>query len=127
MQPHIQPGAASRARMTAPAADLATASRQSFRRVVTIDESFSCLGHSDVAARERRTAFEEGAWHLIGVQAAAQVELPAGARMVSRTITSPGRFGIESDAEEEFLDDVFAAECDQLASLLAAQGITVLP
>jgi hypothetical protein len=40
-------------------------------------------------------------------------------------VTSPGLFGIESDSDEAYLDEVFADECASLAAMLGAIGVTV--
>ncbi len=51
--------------------------------------------------------------------------IPRGGHFVTQTVTSPGLFGIESDSDEDYLDQVFADECARLAAMLSAIGVTV--
>lgn len=101
-----------------------TVSRQAFRRIEAIDE---CPDFSwrDEADRERLEALRDGSWHLMGVQASATVLVPHGQHMIAQTITSPGHWGVESDSGDDYLDGVFAAECDTLAGMLRKLGVTV--
>lgn len=100
------------------------ASRKNFRRVVEIDEGPE-LSWRNAADRDRLAAFQEGAWHLIGIQAKADIIVRRDGRPVAKSVTSPGMWGIDSDSDESYLDDVFAAECDRLADMIEALGVTV--
>ena len=60
-----------------------------------------------------------------GIQASANVLIPLGGHFVTQTVTSPGLFGIESDSDEDYFDQVFAEECASLAAMLSAIGVTV--
>ncbi len=100
-------------------------SRKAFRRVTAIDEYPDASWLRDKAQRERLKAFNEGAWHLIGVQAAATFLIPHGDHFVAQTVKSPGLFGIESDSDDDYLDEVFAEECASLSQMLSALGVTV--
>jgi hypothetical protein len=102
-----------------------TASRRNFRRIERTDEYPDTSWLDDDAGRERLDAFREGTWHLIGIQASANVLIPLGSHFVTQTVTSPGLFGIESDSDEAYLDEVFAEECASLAAMLSAIGVTV--
>ena len=103
-----------------------TVSRSAFRRVTLIDEHPDVSWLEDEAGRERLTAFRQGYWHMIGIQASAAFLIPLGGHFVAQTVTSPGFWGIESDADGDYLDEVFAEECANLASMLAALGVTVI-
>jgi len=103
-----------------------TVARCNFRRVERIDEYPDVSWLCDAADRERLDAFHEGIWHLIGIQAAANVLIPLGGHLVTQTVTSPGLFGIESDSDEEYLDEVYAEECASLIAMLGAIGVTVI-
>lgn len=102
-----------------------TASRRAFRRVVRIDEYADVSWLDDEAGRERLDSFRQGCWHMVGIQASANILIPLGCHFVTQTVTSPGLWGIESDSGEEYLDQVFAEECANLAAMLAAIGVTV--
>jgi len=102
-----------------------TVSRGKFRRVTAIDEYPDPSYLDDEAGQERLSAYRNGSWHLIGIQAAATFLIPHGGHFVTQTVTSPGLWGIESDSDESYLDDVYAEECESLADMLAALGVTV--
>ena len=102
-----------------------TVARHKFRRVERIDEYPDTSWLDDNSGRERLDAFREGTWHLMGIQASANVLIPLGGHFVTQTVTSPGLFGIESDSDEEYLDQVFAEECVSLTAMLSAIGVTV--
>lgn len=100
-------------------------SRSTFRRIERIDEYPDDSWLDNDAGRERLHAFRDGTWHLISIQASATLRIPHGRRVVSKTIISPGLWAIESDSGDEYLDQVFAEECANLASMLAAIGVRV--
>jgi hypothetical protein len=102
-----------------------TVARHKFRRVERIDEYPDTSWLDDDSGRERLVAFREGTWHLMGIQASANVLIPLGGHFVTQTVTSPGLFGIESDSDEDYFDQVFAEECASLAAMLSAIGVTV--
>ena len=102
-----------------------TVARRNFRRVERIDEYPDASWLDDDSGRERLDAFREGSWHMIGIQASANVLIPLGGHFVTQTVTSPGLFGIESDSDEAYLDEVFADECASLAAMLSAIGVSV--
>jgi hypothetical protein len=104
---------------------LLTVARRNFRRVERIDEYPDTSWLDDDSGRERLVAFREGTWHLMGIQASANVLIPLCGHSVTQTVTSPGLFGIESDSDEAYLDQVFAEECASLTAMLSAIGITV--
>lgn len=52
--------------------------------------------------------------------------------MAGRTIPQawlkvPSLWGIDSDSDAPYLDEVFADECENLAAMLEALGVTVTP
>ena len=96
--------------------------RSHFRRLTSVDE---CPDVSWLDGGERLNAFHEGAWHLMGIQAAATFLIPLDGHYVTQTITSPGLWGIESDSDDAYLDEIFSGECDSLAAMLAALGVAV--
>ncbi len=99
-----------------------TVSRCNFRYSVVADE---CADVSWLDDDRRLAAFHDGTWHMIGIQAAATFLIPLGGHFVMQTMSSPGLWGIESDSGEAYLDEVFTKECQNLADMLAAVGVTV--
>lgn len=68
---------------------------------------------------ERRDAYWRGDFGFVGVRAVAELTI-AG---TVQTIVSPGLWGIESDSDESYFDEVYADERDVLREILAAIGI----
>ena len=74
----------------------------------------------------RAEAYNRGDWYMTGVRAAVTLAIPIGDGVtIAQTITSPGLWGVESDAGDDHVAAVYAEECATLATMLAAMGITV--
>jgi hypothetical protein len=65
-------------------------------------------------AQARMDAWHNGEWHFVGVRAVARVEIMRNRVGTTYTLESPGLWRIESDADEEYLREVFRAECEML-------------
>ena len=63
-----------------------------------------------VANKRRLLAYENGDWFCIGVRLKAEITLDSGALVI---LTSPGVWGVESDASEEYIKST-ALEADTL-------------
>ena len=100
-------------------------SRQDFKRVIASDEYSDISWLNEIEDGKRLQAYYQGDWHMIGVQAKAYFLIPLDGHHVVQTLSSPGLWGIESDSDEDYLDDVYAAECAQLSSMLATLGVRV--
>ena len=75
----------------------------------------------------RAEAYNRGDWCMTGVRAGVTLHIPIGdGSTVAQPITSPGLWGVESDAGDEYIASVYAEECETLAIMLAAMGITVV-
>ena len=70
--------------------------------------------------------YNAGGWYMIGIRATVTLHIPTSlGGTIEQTIHSPGLWGIESDSDQSHIDEVYADECDQLAEMLTAMGITV--
>ena len=78
------------------------------------------------ANAERLAACREGEWHCIGVRARAAFLIDLGHGALIQTVESPGLWGIESDSDPEYLDQVFAEEAQTLRGILAQLNVTVI-
>lgn len=99
-----------------------TVLRKDVRRLTSVDE------YPDISWMDDETrldAFYEGAWHMMGIQASATFLIPLNGHYVTQTVTSPGLWGIESDSDEDYLDQVFTDECVNLTEMLQMLGVTV--
>ena len=82
----------------------------------------------DYAAQnvERLTAYRAGAWHCIGIKARATFLIGLGEAAVIQAIESPGLWGIESDSDPGYLDEVFREEAETLRHMLTQLNVTVV-
>ena len=78
------------------------------------------------ANAERLAAYRAGEWHCIGIKARAMFLIDLGHRGLIQTVESPGLWGIESDSDPEYLDQVFAEEAQTLRGILAQLNVTVV-
>jgi len=70
---------------------------------------------------ERMESLNRGDWSYIGIRVDAQVTLSTG---VVQDITSGGLWGIESDSESSYFDEVAADEWSQLKEELSSMGFS---
>lgn len=105
-----------------------------FERVVAPDEHSEPdwltmdTGDADVNAQnaEQLEAYNRGDWHLIGLYVQVDVHVPLGDKTATIiTLKSPGLWGIESDADTLYLDDIHNEECSNLTDICKALGVTV--
>ncbi len=86
------------------------------------------LGDPEYIAADyaRAESYNRGDWYMTGVRASVTLRIPIGSgTTVAQTITSPGLWGVKSDAGDDHLAAVYADECETLATMLAAMGVTV--
>lgn len=101
-----------------------------FERKIIVDEIQRVpdwLGEGDetdehrAETAARKNQFERGDLWLVGVRAVAHIQhVHKGGHSTLYRIESAGLWGIESDSGEDYLDDVFRGECDELRGLFAA-------
>ena len=101
----------------------------SYARMTTPDEypdlSYLEQDYSDVADEAERAKYREqdrlrleaynrGDWACIGIRAQATIAIKRNGYTTTYTLKSPGLWGIESDADESYLREVFENECEAL-------------
>lgn len=70
--------------------------------------------------KKRLEAYYNNEWHFVGVQAVAEIRIDG----LLQTISSSGLWGIESDSDDEYFDEVFEEEKEQLKDVLLQLGFT---
>jgi len=66
----------------------------------------ACIAHAE-RDKERLDAFFRGAWDMIGITAVATIHIPIDNKTVKvQTISSGGLWGIESDSDEKYLQEI---------------------
>lgn len=69
---------------------------------------------------ERMESYNRGDWHMCGVRAEAEIIVDG----IIQEITSAGLWGIESDSEESYFEEIGNEELQQLADILEELGFT---
>lgn len=70
---------------------------------------------------ERLAAYNRGEWYCVGVRAIAEIVIPTsveGGWIIKSKIVSPGLWGIESDSEDGYLEEIGKEELAQLYEIL---------
>ena len=80
--------------------------------------------------KDRKVEYERGGFGFVGVQAEAEIQVPFGAQWSDNKwtihhISSPGLWGIESDMDNEYLEEVAREEVDQLKDQLEALNVDI--
>ena len=70
--------------------------------------------------KKRLEAYYNNEWHFVGIQAVAEIRIDG----LLQTINSGGLWGIESDSSDEYFDEVFEEEKEQLKDVLLQLGFT---
>jgi hypothetical protein len=70
--------------------------------------------------KKRLEAYYNDEWHFVGVQVVAEIRIDG----LLQTISSGGLWGIESDSGNEYFDEVFEEQKEQLKDVLLQLGFT---
>lgn len=83
---------------------------------------------TDYAAQnaERLAAYRAGAWHCIAIKALVTFLIGLGEAAVIQAIESPGLWGIESDSNSGYPDEVFREEVETLSHMLAQLNVAIV-
>lgn len=76
---------------------------------------------------KRMEDYNKGYWAMTGIRATVRLDVPSERGTVLQTIKSPGLWGVESDAGEEYIESVYQEECNILTSMLESLGVEVTP
>jgi hypothetical protein len=82
------------------------------------DPDTSFLDQDEFA--DRKEAYDRGDFAFVGVRAEADVVIEG----LVQTLTSGGLYGIESDSDEAYVEDVALEEYDALRDVLKAVGVS---
>lgn len=93
---------------------------QAIRVRVMTDEDPDTSYFDEDEFTDRRAEFERGDFTFVGVRAEAEVAIEG----VIQTLTSGGLWGIESDSDESYIEDVALEEYDALREILKAVGVS---
>lgn len=104
----------------------------SCQQIFDVDGDISYLQQYDINSKDteerkyalqdkkRLEAYYNDEWYFIGIQAVAEIRING----ISQTISSGGLYGIESDNSNEYFDEVFEEEKEQLKDVLLQLGFT---
>lgn len=68
----------------------------------------------------RLQRYNDGYWHMIGIKAKAKIRING----IFETVTSGGLWGIESDSDQKYFDEVFEEQKSELIDMLKEIGIS---
>ncbi len=77
---------------------------------------------------KRMEGYNKGDWCMVYVRAEVVLQVPVShspSSTIRQTISSGGLYGIESDSESSYFDEVYQEQCEELAQILTIMGITV--
>lgn len=104
----------------------------SCQQIFDVDGDISYLQQYDINSKDseerkyalqdkkRLEAYYNDEWYFIGIQAKAEIRING----ISQTISSGGLYGIESDSGDEYLDEVFEEQKEELKDNLLELGFT---
>jgi len=85
------------------------------------DESAADRRKAEQQDQDRLDAYNRGDWSMIGLQCQATIYIPAGGSSFAvYTLTSPGVWGVESDAAADYHGEILADERSTLRKHLTA-------
>ncbi len=70
--------------------------------------------------KKRLEAYYNDEWYFVGIQAVAEIRING----ISQTISSSGLYGIESDSGDEYFDEVFEEQKEDLKDNLLELGFS---
>ncbi|MGG3471647.1 hypothetical protein ABES02_29790 [Neobacillus pocheonensis] len=74
----------------------------------------------------RLASFERGEWHCIGIRAVATIYIPCGGGSFKvQKIETAGLWGIESDSEQTYFNEVEANEKEELLEYLEILNVDI--
>jgi hypothetical protein len=71
----------------------------------------------------RLKAWRNDEWHFVGIRAKATIKIPHGSNpecWITSDLSSPGLWGVESDSGDEYFQQVYQEERDELLQMLAS-------
>ena len=104
----------------------------SCQQIFDVDGDISWLQQYDINSKDseerkyalqdkkRLEAYYNDEWYFIGIQAVAEIRING----ISQTISSGGLYGIESDSGDEYLDEVFEEQKEELKDNLLELGFS---
>lgn len=105
-----------------------TVSESDFRRVEIPDDSPDTSYLEQEGFEDMLRRYNEGEFGFMGIRAEVTIQISNvgyGGGWYLQTISSPGLWGVETLADDNYLTEVFAEECEILKSMLLELGIEV--
>ncbi len=67
----------------------------------------------------RMEDYNRGNWYMTGIAASVTLRIPQGdGGFILHTVETPGLWGIESDSDEAYVQEVFREECSTLVKMI---------
>lgn len=107
----------------------ATTKRSSFKRVIEQDPDPDPSYLDQPEWVERKKEYERDAFHFMHVYALCEVLVPSGTPsgyFTTFPLGTPGLYGIESDSDKSYFEDVYADECRSLEHMLKVLNVEII-
>lgn len=107
----------------------ATTKRSSFKRVVEEDPDPDPSYLDQPEWADRKKAYERDEFHFMHVYALCEVLVPAycqASHFTTFPLGTPGLYGIESDSDQSYFDEVYAEECRSLEHMLKVLNVEII-
>jgi len=105
------------------------AHRSDFKRVIITDDEpdTSHLDQADFA--DDKEAFQRGEFQFVGVRARIELKIPCRpeGHSILHEVESPGLWGLQTNSDAAYFDEVFTEECATLEHMLTTLGVEVQP
>jgi hypothetical protein len=103
--------------------------RSDFKRVIVTD------AHPDTSYLEQkeftadRRAYQRGQFSFVGLRARIELKIPCQpeGHAICHEVESPGLWGIQTNSNDTYFDEVFRNEADILEHMLTTLGVKVQP
>lgn len=103
--------------------------RSDFKRVIVTDAhcDTSYLDQEEFAADRR--AYQRGQFSFVGLRARIEIKIPSHPKghSILHEVESPGLWGIQTNSDDTYFDEVFRDEADILEDMLTTLGVEVQP
>lgn len=95
-------------------------SKADFKRVVIADEDPDASFLEQEGFEKRLAEYRRGDFHFVGVRAQVELKIPYGplGYSIVQVVHSPGEWGIESDSDVSYFEEVYQEECEVLVDML---------
>lgn len=103
--------------------------RSDFKRIIVTDAhpDTSYLDQEEFTADRR--AYQRGQFSFVGLRARIELKIPCHpeGHSILHEVESPGLWGVQTNSDPSYFDDIFEEEANTLEHMLTTLGVEVQP